>query len=712
MWRPSLNFVTLHYAYIILMGLLSIPILYPYGNLKAIDAYFFGVSASTESGLNTFGSIDVNLLKTYQQLYIYFIPILTNLGFINIVVVVVRLIWFKKHLKEVAPYLLRKGPRQSEEIQKDLEFSAKDTLTEDHDDKTTSAIATGHDSHNNENNEQNSAHPATSEVNVCQAYGDEKAPASEHRLRITFDLAIAHHPRRDTALYIPGPRDRDQGKPFVELSGNRLSRDDLSIHEIPGPSTSSTNQMRHRRLDGPSLSNARSLERVATVASSMFVFGRELRKERSAASTQTPARATDDFPQLSREVTVGRNSAFLNLSSRDREELGGIEYRSLKLLLKIVTGYFFGLHLFGAICLVGWIQYADPKYREYLAECGQDKIWWAFYSSQSMVDNLGFTLTPDSMIHFNDGVWPMLSLSFIAFAGNTFYPVFLRLAIWTASKLAPRKSSIQEPLSFLLNHPRRCYTLLFPSGTTWALCGILVLLNFIDTLLVIVLDLKNDAVANLPPGPRVAAAIFQSASSRHTGTASFNLADVNPAVQMSLLVMMYISVFPIALAIRSSNTYEEKGLGIYEHEKPCNEETGKAYLLAHIQNQLSFDLWYIFLGIFCICIAEAGHIMDDNDPAFAVFPIFFEVVSAYGNVGLSLGYPTVATSLSGKFSTFSKLVVCAMMIRGRHRGLPYELDRAIVLPNQQPVENEAGDNRKEQLSVGTGEDVPGVGKVG
>ncbi|KAH7114074.1 potassium transporter [Dactylonectria macrodidyma] len=690
MWRPSLNFVTLHYAYIIFMGLLSIPILYPYGNLKAIDAYFFGASASTESGLNT---VDVNLLKTYQQLYIYFIPILTNLGFINIVVVVVRLIWFKKHLEEVAPYLLR-GPRhQSDEIHKDLEFAAKDASTTDASDARTSAIATGHDSYAPKRSEQPPSQVAKSDVDVPPEQtrdvgrDDEKATESEPQPRITFDPAAGHHPRRETTLYIPSPRDRDQGQPIVELKDPRVSRDDLSIHEIPGLSTSSTSQIRHRRLDGPRLGSARSLERVATVASSMFVFGRELRKERSNVSTQRPAPATDDFPQLSCQVTVGRNSNFLNLTSRDREELGGIEYRSLKLLLKIVVGYFFGLHLFGAICLVGWIQYANPKYRDYLNECGQDKIWWAFYSAQTMLDNLGFTLTPDSMIHFNDAVWPMLSMSFIALAGNTFYPVFLRFVIWTMSKTMPRNSSVQEPLSFLLNHPRRCYTLLFPSGTTWALCGILVVLNFIDTLLIIVLDLKNEAVANLSPGLRVAAAIFQAVSSRHTGTASFNLAGVNPAVQISLLVMMYISVFPIALAIRSSNTYEERGLGIYESEKQCDEDTGKAYLLSHIQNQLSFDLWYIFLGIFCICIAEAGHIMDDDDPAFAVFPIFFEVVSAYGNVGLSLGYPTISASLSGKFSTFSKLVICAMMIRGRHRGLPYELDRAIVLPNEQLVED-------------------------
>jgi Trk-type K+ transport system membrane component len=40
------------------------------------------------------------------------------------------------------------------------------------------------------------------------------------------------------------------------------------------------------------------------------------------------------------------------------------------------------------------------------------------------------------------------------------------------------------------------------------------------------------------------------------------------------------------------------------------------------------------------------------------------------------------TSLSGQFTTFSKLVIYAMMIRGRHRGLPNALDRAIMLPNE------------------------------
>jgi Trk-type K+ transport system membrane component len=49
------------------------------------------------------------------------------------------------------------------------------------------------------------------------------------------------------------------------------------------------------------------------------------------------------------------------------------------------------------------------------------------------------------------------------------------------------------------------------------------------------------------------------------------------------------------------------------------------------------------------------------------------------------------TSLCGQFGVFGKLVICAMMIRGRHRGLPNAIDRAIMLPdeaNDRPEMNE------------------------
>ena len=231
-----------------------------------------------------------------------------------------------------------------------------------------------------------------------------------------------------------------------------------------------------------------------------------------------------------------------------------------------------------------------------------------------MISNLGFTLTPDSMMTFRDATWPMLIMTFLAYAGETFYPVFLRLVIWIMYKLFPKGSPNHQTLRFLLDHPRRCYMLLFPSRPTWILCGILVVMNLADVLLIIVLDLDNPVVNDLSMGPRVLAALFQAASSRHTGTSAFNLAAVNPAVQVSLLVMMYISIFPIAISIRASNTYEERALGVYDYDRPLDESNGKSYVMTHIRNQLSFDLWYVFLGTFFICVAESSRIADVGEP--------------------------------------------------------------------------------------------------
>lgn len=301
----------------------------------------------------------------------------------------------------------------------------------------------------------------------------------------------------------------------------------------------------------------------------------------------------------------------------------------------------------------------------------------------------------------------MLIMTFLAFAGNTCYPIFLRFAVWFMYNIVPVNSKLRQPLNFLLEHPRRCYTLLFPSKPTWILFGILIALNTLDVILIIALDLDNTEVTGgLAMGPRILAALFQAASSRHTGTSTFNLANVNPAVQVSLLVMMYIAVFPIAMSIRSSNTYEERSLGIYANidTQDLDEQNTRSYLLTHLQNQLSFDLWYIFCGIFCICIAEASRLSDDNDPGFNVFGVFFEVVSAYGNVGLSLGHPDVNTSLSGQFTVFSKAVICAMMIRGRHRMLPYSLDRAIILPDERAALGEGDGDDSAGLTTGKDDD--------
>ena len=186
---------------------------------------------------------------------------------------------------------------------------------------------------------------------------------------------------------------------------------------------------------------------------------------------------------------------------------------------------------------------------------------------------------------------------------------------------------------------------------------------------------------------RIVNGLFQAASTRTAGFASVNIAMLHPAVQCSYLIMMYISVFPIAISIRRTNVYEEKSLGVWkgDDEEP-DEKSAFSYVGTHLRRQLSFDLWYVFAGLFILSISEGPRIQSGD---FDLFAVLFEIVSAYGTVGLSLGYPNINASLSSQYTVVGKLVIIAMQVRGRHRGLPYGLDRAILLPSESRFAKEA-----------------------
>lgn len=197
----------------------------------------------------------------------------------------------------------------------------------------------------------------------------------------------------------------------------------------------------------------------------------------------------DPMPYLSYQATIGRNSAFVNLTEEQREELGGIEYRALKTLAAILCCYYVGFHLIAMVCFTPWI--TESRYYSNLVRAdGINPVWWGFFTAQSMFNDLGFTLTPDSMASFNRAVFPLLIGSFLIVIGNTGFPCMLRFVIWLFSVLVPRGNSLWEELRFLLDHPRRCFTLLFPSKANWWLFWVLVIFNIIDLVLFIILDVS------------------------------------------------------------------------------------------------------------------------------------------------------------------------------------------------------------------------------
>ncbi|EGX96828.1 potassium ion transporter (Trk1), putative [Cordyceps militaris CM01] len=410
--------------------------------------------------------------------------------------------------------------------------------------------------------------------------------------------------------------------------------------------------------------------------------------ERIRSALHRDSSKIDDMPYLSYTPTMARNSNFVGLTLEQREELGGIEYRSLRTLAFVLLGYFWGFQLFGVVTLLPFIMNSE-KYGKIIEDDGVSRVWWGFFTPNVSFMDVGFTLTPDSMISFVRSEYVLMISCFLIILGNTGFPVMLRFIIWTLTKIVPRHSGLWEELQFLLDHPRRCFTLLFPSGPNWWLFWILISLNAVDLLFFLVLDLGKEPISLLPLHNRVVVGLFQAASTRTAGFSAVNLSDLHPAMPVLYMIMMYISVFPIAISIRRTNVYEEKSLGVYDHNEGAEQEASAlSYVGTHLRRQLSFDLWFVFLGFFILCITEGSKIQAGR---FDVFSVLFEVVSAYGTVGLSMGAVGVNASLCSQFSVVGKLIIAALQIRGRHRGLPYGLDKAVLLPSEARFKKEAED---------------------
>jgi potassium uptake Trk family protein len=252
------------------------------------------------------------------------------------------------------------------------------------------------------------------------------------------------------------PRTRTRGSTFPRLDTRPTVRDTKDVNEATG-----------------GLTNTGTRNTVRGI-------WRSLTKERDH-TTQ---------PYLSWNATVTRNSNFIDLTEEQRDELGGIEYRALKTLAVVLISYYVGFHIIGILCLVPWIVSEDQPWGNVVRADGVGRPWWGIFTSGSAFNDLGFTLTPDSMYSFQRAVFPLLVLSFLIIIGNTAFPCMLRLVIWALSKFTRQGTALWEELKFLLDHPRRCFTLLFPRNATWWLFAILVALNGIDVIFFIILDVS------------------------------------------------------------------------------------------------------------------------------------------------------------------------------------------------------------------------------
>lgn len=182
--------------------------------------------------------VDLKDIETYQQVYTYIMAIITNMAFINVMVVVVRLWWFKRKLVAVGKYpsVLKPGhfvqdnrrpPNETERTRIPEPITPAEPMEE----TASTAVVTGRDTVTS--NEVKAADKPTDDPSAPQdAPGNSKGEAdlatkvnssgTGSNARITFAQNANKPPSSSNALYVPPPWARDNGKLPLQLPGPGL----------------------------------------------------------------------------------------------------------------------------------------------------------------------------------------------------------------------------------------------------------------------------------------------------------------------------------------------------------------------------------------------------------------------------------------------------------------------------------------------------------
>ncbi|KAK1783199.1 cation transport protein-domain-containing protein [Copromyces sp. CBS 386.78] len=696
---PPVNFISIHYAYFIVVCMFASLIFWgssnPAHSISYADSLFLVVSAMTETGLNT---VNLSEMTTWQQILLFLLIIFGSAIWVSIWTVLARKHVFEARFKDVVRAdRLRRANRLSSVSLSRLRFMPSQgrrslnaipppamTETPDLVSKSTSSPGNLDDSILN-------VHEHHTQCTGTTRFSDKNAPQ-----------------RPPTLAHIA----------FAETPHSNLEK-----HPPTGISTAA----QYGYLG--SMNNA----------------ARRIGSHRQEP-TETERDEKGDFSVRSLFArAAGRNAQFHDLSREERRVLGGCEYRALRVLAVIVPLYFFLWQLIGCIALGAWINHHRP---EPPLRNGINPWWLGIFNGASAFNNSGMSLLDLNMIPFQDSYYVLVTMGLLILAGNTAFPIFLRLILWGLLKVLAGANvetefrELKETLQFILDYPRRVYTNLFPQRQTWWLAFMLILLNSVDWVAFELLNIGNPAVESLSKGSRVIDGLFQAVAVRSGGFYVIAIPSLYIGVQVLYTIMMYISCFPVVITLRHTNVYEERSLGIYSGDPvpPDTESglhgpsgvTGLARQISHsgtsaigrvfhhtftwhgvgvrtpstnpaadsrisfisqqIQGQLAHDMWWLGVAVLVIVTIETSNFLADP-VTFSVFNVIFEVVSAYGCVGISVGLPNANYSFAGGWHTASKVVLCAVMLRGRHRNLPVALDRAVRLPGDEMHEEEEEDHR-------------------
>ena len=272
-----------------------------------------------------------------------------------------------------------------------------------------------------------------------------------------------------------------------------------------------------------------------------------------------------------------------------------------------------------------------------------DAIWYGVFHSVSAFNNAGFALYADSLMGFAGDGWMLMPLNVAVILGGLGFPVLFELGrrIIGRVKASQVGGVIESRLHWTLN-------------TRLVLWSTLVLLTF-GTVFFAVIEWNNpDTIGQMGLFEKLLNSFTQSVQPRTAGFNSVNLGEVYPATLMGMDLLMFIGGGSASTAGGIKLTTAAVLIFIVwtEIRGDTAVNVGSRRLPRSIQRQA---LTIISLASLAVITST---VLISLTTDFSTDQIFFEVVSAFGTVGLSTG-------ITAQMPVFGQFILMALMFGGR-----------------------------------------------
>jgi trk system potassium uptake protein len=278
----------------------------------------------------------------------------------------------------------------------------------------------------------------------------------------------------------------------------------------------------------------------------------------------------------------------------------------------------------------------------------EDAAFYALFHSVAAFCNAGFDLfnglTGPPRGVLSDPV-SLLTLGGLVIVGGLGIPVYMELLHWRIGRSEDRSRD-------RVGAKRRRRLSLQTRLALWSAVA-LILAGWAGLL---ISEFRHAGVlADLPPGQRVLQAWFQSVAARTAGFPGFtDFANVNPASQLLLMVLMFIGSAPASMGGGiTTGTFSVLMVAVWSFTRGYERVQAGERTISMAMLWRAVTVLVISLGV--VLIATWLLLLSQN---LDFSPALFEVVSAFSTTGLSVG-------VTGQLDTIGRLLIIAMMFWGR-----------------------------------------------